>query len=105
MSFNSQGKYEWMEYLRLITPVLIFVVGAYVASIDRKIDDMSKQIFHHLTNDEIHMPRTIAITKAEFQIYQVMRDSQMKDLRDSLKELSDLVKMHIQTDEKYFYGQ
>ena len=78
---------NYLEYYKLSAPILIFVVGIYIASIDKKIDCMSQQIFHHLTNDEIHTPKSIVNTRAEFEIYQAMHNQQYEDLKGSIKEL------------------
>ena len=96
---------DWKENLRLATPLLLLVVtllgwslNRNVDQMDRKIDDtrcivvnIQQQIFKHMTNDEMHAPRSIVITKPEFMLYQQMRDEQIKDIRDSVYEIKCLI--------------
>lgn len=91
---DNQGKRDRMEYLRLATPVLIFIVGLYVAAVDKKLDRMSEQILHHLTNDAIHWNRNDGVSKAEFQIYQMMRDKQMEEIRSTMKDVREELREH-----------
>ena len=56
---------SWTKY---ITPVLvtiaIFMLGVIMAQVTR----IDEKLFHHLANDEIHMPRSLYVSKAEFDI-------------------------------------
>ncbi len=56
---------SWTKY---ITPVLvtiaIFMLGVIMAQVNR----IDEKLFHHLANDEIHMPRSLYVSKAEFDI-------------------------------------
>ncbi len=99
---------NWMEYLRLITPILIFILGVYVNQVDRNIEaakkeshdsvvrieatlnDINEKMFKHLTNDEIHTPKTIVMSKAEFSVYDQMRGQQITDIRQSIVELKTM---------------
>lgn len=79
----------WVEYLRFITPILITIALFMLGSIDRKVEDIDQKLFKHLTNDDIHTPKDIVVTRAEFNIYQNMREKQMCDLRDGLNSRID----------------
>ncbi len=54
-----------------------------------------EKLFKHLTNDEIHTPKSIVVSKAEFDIYQVFRDKQMSDLKDTFSKGIDDIKRSI----------
>ena len=99
---SENGNKNWMEYLRLLTPMGIFVVGIYVSMINNGLNEVKESIkcldskmFIHLTNDEIHTPKTIAITRAEFDVYQNMRDQQMSDMKELLLEIRQDIKQGI----------
>ncbi len=56
------------SWTRFIAPVLvtivIFMLGAIIAQVNR----IDEKLFHHLANDEIHMPRSLYVSKAEFEM-------------------------------------
>jgi hypothetical protein len=80
---------SWTKY---ITPVLvtiaIFMLGNIMAQVGR-VDD---KLFHHLANDEIHMPRSLYVSKAEFDLQSRFIEKEndriikaIDDLRNDLK--------------------
>ena len=86
------------EYLRLLTPFLIIVLGFYVNGMNNSIMEvktsilsMQAELFHHLTNSDLHMPRSSVTSKDEFLIYQAMRDRQMTDIKDSLARVQNIL--------------
>lgn len=87
---NGNGK-SWTEWLRLITPIGIFILGVFVTDINKKIDCIDQKLFIHLTNDEMHSPRSLVVTKPEFTMYQVMRDKQMEDIREKISDIKDFI--------------
>ena len=85
---------DWMKYLRLITPFILLLFGIIgwfiqqdISRINSKLDTIDSKMFVHLTNEELHMPRSLAVTKAEFLVYQNMRDKQMADIKDLVYEI------------------
>jgi len=91
MSENGNGKKSWTENFRIFTPILvtisIFLLGAILSTMNR----IDENLFKHLTNDEIHTPRAVVITRAEFDIYQNFRNKQNDDLKSSLCRIEDLL--------------
>jgi len=82
MTPESNGKKSLSEIFRWITPSLL-TIGIFILSgISTRSKDIDDKLFRHLTNDEIHSPRSLVVTKPEFLIYQEMRDKQMDDLKD-----------------------
>ena len=75
---------HWTEQFRWITPVLVSIAIFILGGIKADLTKIDEKMFKHLTNDEVHCPRTIVVTKPEFQMYQAMRDKQMEDLKDYL---------------------
>lgn len=59
---NSAG---WTKY---ITPVLVTIALFMLGSIMAQVSRVDEKLFHHLANDEIHMPRSLYVSKAEFDI-------------------------------------
>lgn len=77
-------KESWTKY---ITPVLvtiaIFMLGNIMAQVGR-VDD---KLFHHLSNDEIHMPRSQFVTKAEFDLHSKFSDKETERILKAIDEL------------------
>jgi len=71
----------------VITPFLLLVMTAIGGSINSRLTDIDNKMFKHLTNDELHCPRSLMVTKAEYNIYQTMRDRQMADIKDQLSRI------------------
>lgn len=80
---------SWTKY---ITPVLmtvaIFMLGTIIAQVNR----IDEKLFQHLANDQIHMPRSQFVSKAEFDLhckfFEKENDRIIKaidDLRNDLK--------------------
>ena len=68
---------------------------------------MSGGFFKHVTNDEIHTPKSIVVTQPEFKIYQEFRSKEMQDLheliieqstyqREGLNKIETLITHHIE---------
>ena len=83
---ESNGAKHWTENWRALTPILvtvaIFMLGSLQATV-YKIDD---KMFKHFTNEEIHIPRSTVVTKAEFDLMTKMRDKQLEDMREIVKD-------------------
>jgi hypothetical protein len=78
---------SWTEHFRIITPFLLLVLTAIGGSINSRLTDIDTKLFKHLTNDELHCPRSLMVTKAEYNIYQTMRDRQMMDIKEQLSRI------------------
>ena len=83
------------EYFRWITPVLVSVAVFMLGNLDKKINSIDDKLFKHLTNDDMHAPRSLVVAKPEFDIYQQMRNSQMDAVEKSLTEIKALVQYHM----------
>lgn len=88
---DRQCNKSWTEYFRVITPFLLLIltwlsssITARIDKMDNKIDSLDNKIYHHMTNDEIHTPKDIVITRPEFLIYQELRSKEMNTLKDML---------------------
>jgi hypothetical protein len=83
---------HWTENFRIFTPILVtvacFMLGNLISTTN-KIDD---KLFKHLTNDEIHAPRSTYVQKAEFDLYQKMRDKQMDSMECMIRDIRNLIK-------------
>ena len=86
---NNGGGKGWVEYLRFITPILISIAILMLSNMDKKIEDIQDKLFRHLTNDEMHSPRSLFVTKAEFSIYQELRQAQMSDIKQLFSEFRE----------------
>jgi hypothetical protein len=94
MESSKNGTGLIFKILQILVPILLFVLGVYIRQVDTNIDNVRKDIvsvktdiktnydllFKHMTNDEMHAPRSMVLTRPEFAIYQSFRDKQMTDL-------------------------
>jgi hypothetical protein len=92
---DSSGNKHWTESFRVVTPILvtisIFLLGAILSTVS-KLDD---KVFKHLTNDEIHAPRSMYTTKGDFEFYQKYRDAQIAKLDSYLCRIENLLMEHM----------
>lgn len=80
---------NWTKY---ITPVLVTIALFMLGSIMAQVSRVDEKLFHHLANDEIHMPRSLYVSKAEFDIQSRFIEKEndrilkaIDDLRNDLK--------------------
>lgn len=72
------------ENWRFITPILVTIAIAINGIVLSVVSDTNQKLFKHLTNDELHCPRSVVVSKAEFAIYQEMRQRQMEGVREDI---------------------
>ena len=82
-------KEGWAKY---ITPVLVTITIFMLDNIMAQMGRVEERLFHHLSNDEIHMPRSQFVSKAEFEIQSRFVEKEndrilraIDDLRNDLK--------------------
>jgi hypothetical protein len=118
---HNNGSFKsWITYVQISIPVLVFGLGVYVNQVNSNIGSVKEQIktykqdtdlkfcqysteikdfndkvFKHMTNDEIHTPKSITISKAEFQIYQEFRGREISDLKNLVVENNKEIKNSI----------
>lgn len=107
---------NWDSVLKYALPIMLFVLGVYIRQVDSSINlvrselkdykmytcetmkEYSDKMFKHMTNDEMHAPRSMVITKPEFAIYQELRNDQMKELREGMLRIQALLERHAEND-------
>ena len=81
---------SWTKY---ITPVLvtiaIFMLGVIMAQVNR----IDEKLFHHLANDEIHMPRSLYVSKAEFEMQSRFIEKENDRIIKAIDELKSDLKL------------
>jgi len=82
-------KEGWTKY---ITPILVTITIFMLGNIMAQMGRVEERLFHHLSNDEIHMPRSQFVSKAEFEIQSRFVEKEndrilraIDDLRNDLK--------------------
>jgi hypothetical protein len=83
---------SWLENFRVVTPVLVTIGLFMIAGIKSDVKDINEKLFKHLTNDEIHSPRSMVVSQQAFTLYQTMRDNQMADIKLTLSEIKEILK-------------
>ena len=96
---------HWTEYFRIITPITLLLISTLIGmsitnqndiktkltGMEDKICSIDGKMFIHLTNAEIHIPRSTVVSRDEFSLYQTMRDKQMNDLKELLTSIKDKI--------------
>ncbi len=77
-------KESWTKY---ITPVLVTIAIFMLGSIMAQVGRVDEKLFHHLSNDEIHMPRSQYVTKAEFDLHSKFSEKETERILKAIDEL------------------
>jgi hypothetical protein len=72
---------HWTEMFRIITPFLLVVITGFAAVINSRLGGIEDKLFQHLTNAELHFPRTQVVTKGEFDITLRSIERQLDELK------------------------
>lgn len=82
-------KSNWVKY---ITPVLVTVAIFMLGNLTVQIGRVDDKLFHHLANDEIHMPRSLYVTKAEFDLQSKFAEKETERILKAIDELRNDLK-------------
>jgi hypothetical protein len=100
---------SWTEGFRILSPILLLslnlLAGILISNQKTMTDgitEIDQKLFHHLTNDEMHTPRSLVVEKVEYMAVQKMRDKQFEQLFSMLEKLQESVDYHIQNLNKNF---
>ncbi len=80
---------NWTKY---ITPVLVTIALFMLGSIMAQVGRVDEKLFHHLANDEIHMPRSLYVSKAEFDIQSRFIEKENDRIIKAIDELKNDLK-------------
>ena len=98
---NSDGQKHWTESFRIFTPILVTVAIFMLGSLQSTVSKIDDKLFKHFTNEEIHIPRSTVVTKAEFDLMTKMRDSQVGDLKDAIKDGITQLRIEVRNPQVY----
>lgn len=74
-------------FLSIMTTIAVLLLK----NISRKIYEIDQKLFNHLTNDELHSPRSMVAYKSECRIFQQFLERNLDDLKESVKEIFRLI--------------
>jgi hypothetical protein len=80
----------WTKY---ITPVLVTIAIFMLGTIMAQVNRIDEKLFHHLANDEIHMPRSLYVSKAEFELQSRFIEKENDRIVKAIDELRRDLKM------------
>lgn len=84
---TDEGMNGYGAMLKFVTPILVTVSIFILTNINARLVDIDGKLFRHLTNDEVHTPKSVVVTRAEFEIYQHLRDNQMEEIKTMVKDV------------------
>jgi hypothetical protein len=76
---------------RFITPILVTIGLFMIAGIKGDVEKIDAKLFTHLTNEELHTPRNLVVSQDAFTIYQTMRDKEILNIQEILKDIKELL--------------
>ena len=82
-------KESWTKF---ITPVLVTIAIFMLGNITAQVGRVEEKLFHHLANDEIHMPRSMFVSKAEFDLHSKFSDKETERILKAIDELRNDLK-------------
>ena len=92
---NGNGK-AWTEYFRAITPILLLTLNVLAGvlitnqnEIKFTVASLDSKVFHHLTNEELHILREQAVTQKEFNMYLKYTTDQYDKLYQAVCDLAE----------------
>ena len=77
-------KDNWTKY---ITPILVTIALFMLGEVMAQVGRVEEKLFHHLSNDEIHMPRSQFVTKAEFDLQSKFAEKETERILKAIDEL------------------
>ena len=72
---------------KFITPILVTIAIFMLGTIMAQVGRIDEKLFHHLSNDEIHMPRSQFVTKAEFDLQSKFAEREAERILKAIDEL------------------
>ena len=89
---------EWTEKYRWVTPVMLMLLNIIAGGIVFQLTDLrhdvagiDTKLFHHLTNDELHILRRDVVQKVEFdRMCELQRDERTRIFM-AIGELKDMM--------------
>jgi hypothetical protein len=109
---DNNDKPTWLNFTNILIGIVIAAHGVTWTA----VFNMNDKLFKHMTNDEIHAPRSMYVPSTTFDLYQKFREMQIKtqddknnsqyyELRNSIQRITDLVEKHMeQSDRRWFRG-
>jgi len=84
------------ESFRFITPILVTITLAILSNLFLTVSKIDDKLFKHFTNEEIHVPRSTVVTKAEFDMqckfYSYANQEILRKIDSMHDELIQLIK-------------
>lgn len=93
MQDNSQK--HWGEGFRIITPILVTICLFFLGLLLTQVSRIDEKLFKHLTNDDLHTPRSMVVSQEAFTLYQTMRDKQMDDIKVTMQDIKRILDKRI----------
>ena len=88
---NPRNGYRVVEWFRFVTPVLVTIAITMVGSLKSDIKDIDNKMFAHLTNEDLHMPRSRIASQAEFTLYREYTDKNMDTLMATIAKMESRI--------------
>lgn len=86
---HPRNGYRIVEWFRFITPVLVTVAITMVGGLRADIKEIDSKMFSHLTNEDLHTPRSRIASQAEFTLYREYTDKKLDALIASIEKMED----------------
>ena len=84
----------WFNVTNMLVGIALAInaiVFAQLWGLGCKIDDVDNKIFIHMTNHDIHVPRSTMVSRAEFDLINDIRAAQFADIKENLASIRILL--------------
>ena len=71
--------------------IMVTLTVTMLTYISKKLSNIEDKLFTHLTNDEMHSPRSVVAYKAECQIFQNFLEKNLDDIKGNIKEIFKII--------------
>lgn len=80
------------NWTKFITPVLVTIALFMLGNIMAQVGRVEEKLFHHISNDEIHMPRSQFVSKAEFEMQSRFSEKEIDRILQAIDGLRNDIK-------------
>jgi len=81
---DEKGNRVTIEWFRLITPILVTISIFIMGTVNYRVNSIDTKLFQHLTNHELHYPRSLIVSDAVFKEHNRVSEERYKNMEKNL---------------------
>jgi len=92
---EKKGNGITIEWFRLITPILVTVSIFIMGTVNYRVNSIDTKLFQHLTNHELHYPRSLMVSDAVFKEHNRVSEERYKYMEKTLEKFESSIKEYV----------